>query len=168
MASHEKLVYGLTDPRTGGIRYVGRSSTGLARPRAHFKALESETDLSHRVRWLRVLQRLGLSYGIIILEHCRNKDHLYEAEERWILAGRRLGWELTNSTAGGKDGPLSLTPEHRAKIAAAARGRPRPDLKGKPNPAVAARNRDPDIREMRRRQALSRERDSVTGRWVAR
>lgn len=135
-----KLIYGLVDPRTLEVRYVGRSSSGLQRPALHGAASVLAKDKSHKARWIRELLSEGITYEIRILEFCHSLEALIEAEERWIWAGFRLGWPLTNGTFdGGK--PIEVSPETRALISAAKRGRPRPDLIGKPRPDVAQRNR---------------------------
>lgn len=135
------IIYGLIDPRTGEIRYVGKSCYGLDRPRRH-KTL-TKKEATHKANWIKELQRNGLTYEILVLEHCSSHEEVLDAEERWILAGFRLCWPLTNLTiterAGARRGPPSA--ETRAKISAAKKGKPRPDLLGKPRPDLTALNK---------------------------
>lgn len=118
------IIYGLTDPRTDEVRYIGRSSSGLGRPRRHLR--ESAFD-DHKSRWIKSLIALDLKYGIVVLESCPSASALSEAEQRWIAHGRVLGWRLTNVLVGGDAGRTGLTtsPETRAKQSAAAKGRPK-------------------------------------------
>ena len=94
----ENLIYGLIDPRTILIRYVGLSSTGLKRPRCHRRPSCADTYCR---RWVRELQRAGLDYEITILEVVDSATKLAETERWWIAFGRACGWPLTNLTEGG-------------------------------------------------------------------
>ena len=54
------IVYGLLDPNTLDLRYVGRSSSGLVRPKKHiWNMTENKTRYSHlRIyRWIEILRR---------------------------------------------------------------------------------------------------------------
>lgn len=98
MIASSFLIYGLVDPRTRLIRYVGLSSSGLRRPRAH--RCPSCPDTYCR-RWVITLQRLELDYAIVVLETVSNAIELADAERWWIAYGRACGWPLTNCTSGG-------------------------------------------------------------------
>jgi hypothetical protein len=117
------LIYGLVDPRTGEIRYVGRSSSGMGRPGSHRKPQYLEKDRSHKGNWVRKLLSLGLDYSVTILEEVAAAE-LSSRERFWIAEGRRRGWPLTNLTDGG-EGMLGYvwTEGSRAKAAASKRGR---------------------------------------------
>jgi hypothetical protein len=117
------LVYGLTDPRTDEIRYIGKSSTGMRRPHQHDKPSYLRDDV-HRVRWIKQLIALGATYGIVILDICANNADVLAAEIRWIAIGRAAGWPLTNCTDGG-EGLIGMKHSEatKKKIAAVHRGR---------------------------------------------
>jgi len=121
------LVYALVDPRTLLVRYVGKSSCGLKRPRYH----KSSKRHSYCMNWVRSLQAAGFEYSIVVLEEC-TLETLSSSERWWIAYGRVCGWPLTNLTDGG-EGAVGLvkTPEHRAKLGI----------------AMAARMARPEIRE---------------------
>jgi len=165
------LVYVLVDPRTGAPRYVGRSSSGLRRPRRHIHDSELRAcEGTHKARWIRQLKRLGLRYSIDVIYASDVDIALSEAEVFWIAELRRRGFDLTNSTDGGegqrghvfslehrkkiseaKRG-VRFTPEHRAKISAANKNR---SSETRAKLSAAARNRSPEtlmaISEGRRR-----------------
>ena len=63
------LVYALIDPRTGAVRYIGKSSTGMRRPRQHINKCYLAGD-DYKARWIRQLLSLGLTYEIAILDVC--------------------------------------------------------------------------------------------------
>jgi len=117
------LIYGLVDPRTRLIRYVGLSSSWLTRPRNH-KARRGLQGRTHKENWIAELLRSGLDYEIVVLDTVAAKDALPAAERFWIAYGRACGWPLTNATDGG-EGPLGVTRslETRAKMSRAAAGR---------------------------------------------
>lgn len=111
------VIYGLVDPRTLLVRYVGLSTQGARRAIQHRHTRKS----THRENWIRSLHRAGLDFVFVILEEVDTAFRLPAAERFWIAYGRACGWPLTNITDGG-DRPAT-TPETRAKIGAANRGR---------------------------------------------
>ena len=106
------LIYGLIDPRTLLIRYVGLSSTGMKRPRQHAHA-RKKVQPTHCQQWIKALQLLGLTYDIVVLEELEDADALDESECWWIAFGRACGWPLTNLTEGGV--PSAETIERRKR-----------------------------------------------------
>lgn len=121
------LIYGLIDPRTLLVRYVGKSSTGLLRPNSHRAAARCAAPRGHCGRWINSLHRLGLDYVVVVLEDivpqldslaaAAVKSRLNDMERWWIAYGRASGWELTNMTSGGDGGDLShhVTSEARQR-----------------------------------------------------
>lgn len=95
------LIYGLADPRTGAIHYVGKSKTALRRPRRHGGELLRK-DMTPKGHWVRELFADGVSYEIRVLEELDDVAELDAHERFWIAQGRGLGWPLTNVTKGGK------------------------------------------------------------------
>lgn len=108
------MIYGLVDPRTKFVHYVGLSGCGLRRPRRH---RTEHTGSAAKVAWVLELQALGLDFDIVVLEYVddprapaphplwtntdRNPTALAEAERFWIAYGRASGWPLTNIQEGG-------------------------------------------------------------------
>lgn len=125
MTTAKCIIYGLVDPRTLMVRYVGLSSSGLKRALSHGKTHALSKDRSYKAKWIRLLQRESLNYEIAILQESE-LDALEDNERWWIRYGRLSGWPLTNMTDGG-DGTrgLVVSPETRARISAAQRGRKR-------------------------------------------
>lgn len=95
------IIYGLIDPRTLLIRYIGKSTSGLTRPKGH-RCPSNLKDTTHRSNWIRSLHAKGLCYVITILETCSSADALAAAECWWIAFGRSCDWPLTNITDGGE------------------------------------------------------------------
>lgn len=98
------IVYGLVDPETGDIMYVGRTVDPYKRMGQHLKARSN----SHRDRWIKSLQNRGLEPTMIVLDVLeRDRD----SERIWIL-GLGVDRELLNSTLpGGR-----LTQRQRKKV----------------------------------------------------
>jgi NUMOD3 motif len=115
-------IYGLVDPRTGEVRYIGKTTYGIRRIYSHRWLLFR--DKTYKGAWLRQLIAAGLWCEVRLLEELPAEE-LCAAEVRWIAYARKEGWPLTNLTDGG-EGTHGLVrrPEHTAKIAAALRGRP--------------------------------------------
>jgi hypothetical protein len=118
------LVYGLIDPITMMVRYVGKSSNGLARPKSH-KTPTNRIKKTYVGAWIRSLYKQGLTYTIVVLEVCSERADLPDCERWWISYGRLSGWPLTNLTDGGEGRPGYIpTPETRQRMSDAQRGRP--------------------------------------------
>lgn len=114
MNSCNNIVYGLVDPRDMAVRYVGKSTKGLARAAEH-RSCVNTPERTHKANWVKKLHKLGMSYGVVVLEYCESAEKLNEAERRWIAHSRKmLGAKLTNSTEGG-EGTCGYRHTHEAR-----------------------------------------------------
>jgi hypothetical protein len=111
-------IYGLIDPETGLIRYIGKSTRPIERLRAHCR----ERSACHRSNWLQSLATRGLEPEMVILERIEGAWPWQISERYWIAFARYHGWPITNNTSGG-DGVRDLPEEARRKIAATWKGR---------------------------------------------
>ena len=163
------IVYGLVDPRSLEIRYVGKSSSGLDRPKAHRHPCNLKKACARNV-WLRELFSAGLNYGIVILESISDpkmrsslcwwqpghSSRLSDTERWWIAYGRCSGWNILNTTDGGggvayhKQTDLQ---KERKQVSA---------LKGTNNPATF-----PEVREKIRQSKLGKKRSPETCRAIS-
>lgn len=111
------IVYGLVDPRFGSLRYIGKSTRGLVRPRQHTtpRFLQREAH-THKARWLAELIRNGFLPEIVVLRECTSFEELEVAEREMIAAKRLEGCPLTNHADGGP-GPIGVkrSPEFKRK-----------------------------------------------------
>lgn len=121
------IIYGLVDPVTGLLRYVGKSSSGLRRPRQHAQPGQFKRDSGHKANWIRKLHREGLSYLIVEIQHVADRDVLSQAEIFWIAYFKGLGCDLLNATAGGDGGFTGYSAERNRKLSLALKGRKRTD-----------------------------------------
>lgn len=99
------IVYGLLDPNTLDLRYVGRSSSGLVRPKKHiWNMTENKTRYSHlRIyRWIEILRRDDAKPTIIVLSECSTQEQLALEEIRWIALAKQFDHNLTNLSDGGE------------------------------------------------------------------
>lgn len=113
------FVYGLVDPATRLVFYVGQTIRGLSRPNMH--------------------RQKGWVFEIAILEAVddpvmpsaslcpwlptgRNPSLLNEIERYWVALGRALGWPLLNKTDGGDGMRVRGSPSTRAKMSASHKG----------------------------------------------
>jgi hypothetical protein len=72
-------IYALLDPRTNGIRYVGRTIDPPGRLRAHVQAPSSAAMAA----WVGSLAEDGLAPSMDVLETCEDAD-ADVVETRWI------------------------------------------------------------------------------------
>lgn len=93
------LIYALIDPRTNEIRYIGKSITGLTRPKYHKYTFLKEN--TYKANWLKNLYKSGKEYKILVLEYLESKDQLNDKEIFYISMYKSLGAPLTNLTIGG-------------------------------------------------------------------
>ena len=121
------LIYGLIDPRTRLVRYVGKSTNGMRRPKDHRQPSRVRLQ-THVACWVRSLLAQGLDYEIVVLETCTAEAPLFDSERWWVAFGRACGWPLTNLTDGG-DGSSG------AKRSEANREQMRERMLGDRNPA---------------------------------
>jgi hypothetical protein len=135
------LIYALHDPRSGELRYIGKSSNGLQRPRSHVYPNENR-QRSHRAHWIKALLAEGLRPEIVVLEEYENGDGLAEMEQLAIAHYRSMGFRLTNQTAGGEGAPGMIhSAETRAKMSASKKGKPAPPRSAEHIAKIAAWNR---------------------------
>lgn len=87
------VIYALTEPDTGVVRYVGQSTDPKRRYRGHvFDSRSGETD--HKSNWIASLLRRDVVPGLLILEVVA-REEANAAEGRWISHYRELV-DLTN------------------------------------------------------------------------
>ena len=115
------LIYLLRDPRNSEPRYVGKSTTGLHRPRHHI--LSPNPKQTYLYNWIHSLQAEKLEAEIFVLERFSKPEDLAEAERYWIRTLRESGYRLTNLTDGG-EGRLGVkhTEETKKRISLANSG----------------------------------------------
>ena len=154
-------IYGLHDPRTGELRYIGKST----RPRERLRNEINEHSNTHRSHWIDELTSLGLEPVQAIIDAVPADTNWQSVERAYISGARVTGSRLTNGTDGG-DGVTGLSQEARERMAAATRGRPlSPEHRAK---LVAAMARRPPpsakTRELMRTALVGRQ---FTDEWRA-
>ena len=90
-------IYGLQDPTTNEIRYVGK--TNNPKKRLMFHLYCNDTN-KHKSNWIMSLKKTGTKPNLLILEKT-NEIEWEEREKHWIKYGRDNGWRLTNICDGG-------------------------------------------------------------------
>lgn len=95
------FVYGLTDPTTQKVHYIGRSSNPERRRKHHcYKANSEEMG-----RWIRGLQAQGEEPTLVLLEGPVKLEEARKLELAWIERGWREDWPLLNAHSIPDDGP---------------------------------------------------------------
>lgn len=103
MSTGRFFIYGLVDPRTGHLRYVGKTERALSVRLANHihRALRQKTN-EHKRNWIRKMIAEGLRPQIVQLWETSDVDILSQAECFWIKYFRQMGCNLTNATDGGE------------------------------------------------------------------
>lgn len=94
-----RTIYGLCDPDTQELRYVGVANDMFGRFRGHLK--EAKKGMRHLHKWIRTLTRKGKLPEAFEIESV-NVENWQEAERFWISYFRAIGCRLTNAIEGGK------------------------------------------------------------------
>jgi hypothetical protein len=138
-------IYGLLDPRTEQLRYIGKTKNSLSK-RLSQHIHDSKKRTTHRGSWIKSLAVLDLlplvvEFDAVIGDGC--------AEEIAAIGiARSLGCRLTNATAGG-EGATGHSEEALEKMRAAHRNRPpaSPETRARISAAQRARFQNPEQRK---------------------
>ncbi len=91
------IVYALQDPISYEIRYIGKSCSGLRRPKRHFSECELKNDTNlYKVNWIRKLKKINKKPNILIIQELNNQEELCDAEFYWLSYFKQNGSPLTN------------------------------------------------------------------------
>lgn len=114
------LIYTLSDPRTGRVRYVGKTCQRPTRRLGHHVSTARHRR-NHRERWI---ASLGVAPTLTVVEQVTGSVvDVAEVERRWIARLRSDGCHLTNLTTGGEGTPgRKASAETRAKMSASLMG----------------------------------------------
>lgn len=106
-------IYGLSDPRTGAVRYVGKTNNPSLRLGTHI----SSRSNARKFDWIQSLLREGVRPVMVVLEVAA-QDEGVAAEARWVTKLRSEGADLTNRTEDGGSGrPTTYPPRWLALMA---------------------------------------------------
>lgn len=133
-------IYGLHDPVTDELRYIGQTVVSLTRRLGmHCAPSVLAAERSHRAHWVEALLRQGLRPVIREIATASSKEELDLLEVEHIAMARACKVRLVNTEPGGATHSLEhyerlaaakrgvpRTPEVRAKISAARKGQPSP------------------------------------------
>lgn len=117
------FIYGLVDPNTGIIRYVGKSNSPQTRLAAHCYEAQNSKSRNHKNNWLKQLLDAGLVPVVVILEKCIME--VWQAREIHHIAVWKSEYLLNVKSGGQGMSTLACSAERAAKISAALKGRKR-------------------------------------------
>ncbi len=122
------VIYGLVDPTTRLLRYVGQTQQRLLkRLAAHRRAWQGSNSHLPVNRWIAKLREQGLEPEAVVLEGPLQVAMLDEAERRHIATHKTQGADLLNLCPGGRAslGTWCQPAEAIKRSADAKRGKPR-------------------------------------------
>lgn len=99
MAQH--IIYGLFDPNTQELRYIGYTSNQTKRYCDHHRKARLASK-SHKNSWIKSLVSKSQKAEMYILEEYQTAEELPQAEIELIEYYRSIGCDLTNGTNGGE------------------------------------------------------------------
>lgn len=111
-------IYGLIDPFTHKVRYIGQSIRPYQRLTNHC----NDKSKTHRTNWIQSLIRIGSRPRLIILQELPSGSDWKSAEIKWISISRKYNWPLTNCTDGG-DGVTNLCGPGKERMLKTWKGR---------------------------------------------
>lgn len=114
-------IYTLCDPRSGDVRYVGKTIDLGARAKSHLRR-----EKTHKGAWVRSLLTAGVTPRLEVLDVVPHDEWKFW-EQHWIQVFRGWGFDLVNGDNGGL-GRHRTTKAVCLKISSSLKGRPRPDL----------------------------------------
>jgi hypothetical protein len=115
------LIYTLSCPVSGEVRYVGYTSRTLHyRIERHLWSARIGKQRSRVYRWIRALMNEGLKPTISALEEVQPGWRWQDRERLWILLHRAHGARLCNHSLGGEGNVVWIvSPETRARMSVA-------------------------------------------------
>lgn len=116
------FIYGLADPRTLEIRYVGRTINDPWGRRYTHVQHARQGKVGHKSSWIRALEADGVEPLLVIIEQDVPEADITDRERYWVMAGNSWGWRLTNATIGG-EGSLRWSDDSRENLSHALKGR---------------------------------------------
>lgn len=104
MLLHNKIthIYGLFDPRTTELRYIGKTVKTLEQRLSNHVTSARNCKLQRVARWIRGVILSGHLPEICIIEDVAPGDDWQESERFWIAYYRSIGANLVNTTDGGE------------------------------------------------------------------
>lgn len=111
-------IYGLVDPRTAKIRYIGKTNNPKRRLFQHIKGRADQRITPVR-SWVASLVCQGIEPGMITIEQC--EEEIWEDRERhWIKHFKDSGFEILNVAEGGNQPACSNEQRRKNAIRSAA------------------------------------------------
>lgn len=138
-------IYGLVDPRTNELRYVGKTIQPL-NDRLRIHLYDARRGLKRYVcNWIRQVLRDGLEPEIFEIESVQ--EDWIEQEQFWIAYFRYIGARLTNGTIGGEGTPgRKASAETLAKMSEISkRTQMVPSVRAKKSESMRRNHADPEI-----------------------
>jgi hypothetical protein len=118
-------VYGLIDPITKELRYIGKTKNIKIRYRDHLRGLNEK---NHKANWIKGLLKNNLKPEIIIIEENESEKECFSSEIFYIEYFKCIGARLTNLTLGGEGASVHrMSDEIRKKISLSHTGKKHTD-----------------------------------------
>jgi len=120
--ANDVIIYGLSDPRDGRVRYVGKTTQTLE-ARMAWALSNAVEPKSAKDAWILGLRSIGMAPVAFEIDRLTDGTRSSDDEEMfWIKFYMDTGSPLLNAKAGGVCGPLirQFTADEKARLAAGA------------------------------------------------
>lgn len=114
----KNLVYGLVDPHTNKVMYIGKSATWLSRPYDQLTRHKKLNEPTEKNKWLNQLIKNNTFPKIKILRQCKTESEAFEYEKIFITKYRKSNKNLFNITKGGRGGDTGGSQKRKIKVIA--------------------------------------------------
>jgi predicted GIY-YIG superfamily endonuclease len=118
----QHIIYGLIDPNTHELRYIGYTSNQIRRYNRHHCASDLKSK-TYKNNWIKSLLAKDQKAEMYIIEKYETAEKLPQAEIGLIEYYKSIGCNLTNATKGGDGGYHQMSEETKIKIGLASKGR---------------------------------------------
>lgn len=112
------FIYGLIDPFTFKVRYIGKTINLKQRLSTQL----NEQSNTYRCHWIQSLLKKGKNPIQVVFQELGDGENWQVAEKRWIAIAKKYGLDLVNCTDGG-DGVLGVSGEGKERMLATWKGR---------------------------------------------
>jgi hypothetical protein len=90
-------IYGLIDPFTFKIRYIGKTANLRVRINGHM----SDKEKTYKTNWIKELLKAGKRPIMVVIRKLPDTADWQIEERKWIAIARKYKWPLVNCTEGG-------------------------------------------------------------------
>ena len=161
-------IYGLVDPLTNQLRYVGKSVNPKSRLRRHIA--DRNINDSYKDRWIRSLNEKSLKPTLLIIDVVNKNEWVYW-EQFYISYFKFIGFNMVNGAIGGDEPPSTKgrkhTEESKLKMSRSKKGKPIPWLNNNKSRSERHKKKLSDSLKGRKSEKKGKTYDDIYGKELS-